>query len=79
MMTFGPAMRRWASVVLLGALASGCLWHSVKTDPIEIKPIHITMDINLKVQRELDEFFDYETPAAADTGATTSTPGKESP
>lgn len=40
---------------LLGLGAAGCI--RVKTEPIEIKPIHITMDINLKIQRELDRFF----------------------
>ena len=33
----------------------GCL--AVKTEH-EIKPIHITMDINLKIDKELDEYFD---------------------
>lgn len=79
MNTNSTAMRRWVSAVPLAALASGCLWHSVETQPIEIKPIHITMDINLKVQRELDEFFDFEKPAAADAGAVTGPPGKEQP
>jgi hypothetical protein len=51
---------RWASCVagwlglLTAALLSGCF--SVKTEH-EIKPIHITMDVNLKVDRELDKFF----------------------
>jgi len=75
MRTSSKAMR-WASVMALAASASGCLWHSVQTDPIEIKPIHITMDINLKVQRELDQFFDFEKPAAS-AGAATGQPGKE--
>ena len=34
---------------------SGCL--SVKTAPIEVKPIHITVDVNVKVDRALDDFF----------------------
>ena len=37
-----------------------CTRHSVQVAPIEIKPIHITMDINIKVDKELDEFFDFE-------------------
>ena len=78
MRTSSRAMR-WASVMALAASASGCFWHSVQTDPIEIKPIHITMDINLRVQRELDQFFDYEKPAAAAAGAATGQPGKERP
>ena len=36
------------------ACAAGCL--NVKTES-EIKPIHITMDINLKVDKELDKAF----------------------
>jgi hypothetical protein len=52
-------MNRTGTCLLFTVLAS-CLSHRVESDPIEIKPIHITMDINLKVQRELDEFFDFE-------------------
>jgi hypothetical protein len=51
------------------ALAAACF--SVSSEPIEIKPIHITMDINLRVQRELEHFFDFEkAPPAAATPAT---------
>jgi hypothetical protein len=34
---------------------SGCL--SLKTEPIEVKPIHITVDVNVKVDKALDDFF----------------------
>jgi hypothetical protein len=27
---------------------------------VEIKPIHITMDINIRIQRELEEAFSFE-------------------
>jgi hypothetical protein len=30
---------------------------NVKTDAIEVKPIHITVDVNVKVDRALDDFF----------------------
>ena len=40
---------------LAAALASGACIH-VKTES-EIKPIHITMDVNLKVDKELDRAF----------------------
>lgn len=36
-------------------LWAGCL--TVKTEPIEVKPIHITLDVNVKVDRALDDFF----------------------
>ncbi len=45
-------------LLLLAALAlnlAGCL--SVKTEPIEVKPIHITVDVNVKVDQALDDFF----------------------
>ena len=39
--------------------AAGCF--QVKTEneikPIEVKPIHITVDINVKVDRALEDFF----------------------
>ena len=38
--------------LLAATLMTGC----IRTTH-EIKPIHITMDINLKVDRELDNFF----------------------
>lgn len=34
---------------------TGCL--TVKTDPIRVEPIEITMNVNLRVVRELDAFF----------------------
>lgn len=37
----------------------GCT-HNVTVEPVELKPIHLTMDLNIKVQRELDDFFDFE-------------------
>jgi hypothetical protein len=31
--------------------------HEVEVKPVEIKPIHITIDVNVKVQKALDDFF----------------------
>jgi hypothetical protein len=42
----------------LGAVTASCL--HVSSDPIEVKPIHIVADINLRVDRELDEFFAFQ-------------------
>ena len=36
-------------------LLGGCL--NVTTAPIEVKPIHITVDVNVKVERALENFF----------------------
>ncbi len=41
-----------AAVIFLSA---GCL--SLKTAPIEVKPIHITVDVNVKVDQALKNFF----------------------
>ncbi len=32
--------------------------HQVEVKPVEIKPIHITIDVNVKVDKALDDFFD---------------------
>ena len=41
--------------LLVPLLLGGCL--NVKTAPIEVKPIHITVDVNVKVERALEDFF----------------------
>jgi len=46
------------SIALLGTLAGCKTEHTVKTEStVAIQPIHITLDINLKVDRALDDFF----------------------
>lgn len=35
----------------------GCTHHKVEVAPVEVKPIHITIDVNVKVDRALDDFF----------------------
>ena len=39
--------------VLAGCQSS----HQLEVKPVEIKPIHITIDVNVKVDRALDNFF----------------------
>ncbi len=40
-------------------LLPGCLKLTTESEikPIEVKPIHITVDVNVKVDRALDDFF----------------------
>ena len=38
----------------------GSCTHRVQLEPIRVEPIYITLDINLKIDRELDSFFDFE-------------------
>ena len=49
-------MNRVTVMIVMGLLAAGCL--RVKVDPVEVKPI--TLNVNLKVDRQLDDFFDFE-------------------
>ena len=32
--------------------------HKVEVAPMEVKPIHITIDVNVKVDRALEDFFE---------------------
>lgn len=53
-------MQRMALVlaVVLG-VSPGCIRtrSTVEVKPVEIKPIHITVDVNVRVAKELDNFF----------------------
>lgn len=56
-------MKHWAqtgfiiSAIILLGLNVSCTKHEVDVKPVEIKPIHITIDVNVKVDRALDDFF----------------------
>jgi len=54
--------KRFTWILVIGmalCLALGCSTrHEVAMAPVEIKPIHITIDVNVKVDRALDNFFD---------------------
>ena len=49
--------------VFLLLMAFACTKHTVETKsqvevaPVELKPIHITIDVNIRVDRALDDFF----------------------
>ena len=42
---------------LLILVLQSCTQHKVEVAPVEIKPIHITIDVNVKVDKALDDFF----------------------
>ncbi len=42
---------------LIFLISYGCTQHKVEVAPVEIKPIHITIDVNVKVDKALDDFF----------------------
>jgi hypothetical protein len=54
-----PSSRIFAgSCIVAGLLGiASCTSHQVEIKPVEIKPIHITIDINVKVDKALDDFF----------------------
>ena len=42
---------------LLFSAATSCTRHEVDVKPVEIKPIHITIDVNVKIVKALYNFF----------------------
>ena len=50
-----PRVGCLAAAVGLLAGAPGCV--SVRTEPIRVEPVHITIDVRVRVVRELDDFF----------------------
>ena len=51
------------TAIFLLFAAFGCTKHEIETRsqvevaPVEIKPIHITIDVNIRVDKALDNFF----------------------
>jgi len=43
--------------VFIIIISQACTQHKVEVAPVEIKPIHITIDVNVKVDKALDDFF----------------------
>ena len=46
------------AVCMLLMPAASCTKHEVDVKPVEIKPIHITVDVNVKIDKAVDDFFD---------------------
>ncbi len=74
-------MKQWRNVfygIILYPLLQGCIQtkHEVAIAPVEIKPIHITIDVNVKIDKELDDFFgELDKLSASTTGTSTPTNG----
>jgi hypothetical protein len=49
-------MRQVLAVLSLALATTGCV--RMKSDPIRVEPIEITMNVNLRIAQELNEFFD---------------------
>jgi hypothetical protein len=68
---------KFLAATAVAALTSllGCTRHTIDVQPIRIEPIYMTIDVNVKVDRELDEFFDYKNkPAEPAPSSTTPAP-----
>jgi Skp family chaperone for outer membrane proteins len=53
-----PVKKHLTAATLLVLIFLGCTTqHKVEMAPVEIKPIHITIDVNIRVDRALDDFF----------------------
>ena len=52
---------KWLICVFCGGLLilgiSACTQHKVEVAPVEVKPIHITIDVNVKVDKALEDYF----------------------
>ena len=53
-------------------LFAGCA--HVKVDPIEVKEIHIVHDVNIRVDKQLDEFFAFQDQHPTTQPTTTTAP-----
>ncbi|MEA2709556.1 MAG: hypothetical protein QOF78_2157 [Phycisphaerales bacterium] len=65
-----PVVAVIALMLIIGPVACS---PRVRVDPIEVKPIHIVHDINIRVDRQLDEFFAFQEQAATTQPATKAT------
>ena len=59
---------------LIFLISYGCTQHKVEVAPVEIKPIHITIDVNVKVDKALDDFFGDVDSVEEKIGAQSTTP-----
>ncbi len=53
-------MKIWLIVCALGLMLIVSACGPTLTIKHEVAPIYLTVDINIKVQKELEEFFDFE-------------------
>jgi hypothetical protein len=56
--------------------ATGCGTITVKH---QVEPIYITMDVNIKVEKQLNDFFDFEDQGQNDSGSTESFSKEKTP
>ena len=42
---------------LIFLIQFGCTQHKVEVAPVEIKPIHITVDVNVRIEKAVEDFY----------------------
>ncbi|MDM8540822.1 hypothetical protein QUF75_08655 [Desulfococcaceae bacterium HSG7] len=52
-----PIARKIVAVALFLTLFACQSKHDINVEPVEIKPIHITIDVNVRIEKALDDFF----------------------
>lgn len=57
-MTLKRTLSMLTVATLVLAVQSSCTRHEVDIKPVEIKPIHITVDVNVRIDKAVDDFFD---------------------
>ena len=65
--------------IIAGGIAlmlTGCWTVTVKH---QVEPIYITMNVNVKVEKQLNDFFDFEDEVQGGSGITKSTPKDKTP
>ncbi len=58
----------WLAMAMFWSVQGCYTHHQVEVAPVEVKPIHITIDVNVKVDKALDDFFGDIDKAAEEAG-----------
>lgn len=69
--SFSQPVARSKALMLMAVISwafLGCA--KVTVEPIEVKPIHITLDITIRIDRQLDDFFNDVEKRSAQSAAT---------
>jgi hypothetical protein len=56
MINLPPMLRAFFAVILAALVCAGCLNVHMKVEPVEVN-VHGTLDVNVKIERALDDFF----------------------
>lgn len=50
------------TLMLLSIVGAGCFQHHVQVAPVHVEPIHMTVDVNVKVDGEVDAIVEDQQP-----------------